>query len=304
LVLTNVSINVAAGGPGATGAQGGDGGPPVSSCTPGGTLQNGTPGGAGNGATTGSYGPSGYSPSTGTAGKPGGVGSNGGAAPTCGQTGGPVCVQQAYGLVNGDYTSNQNCCVQNGGVGTTCVACTAMPTPLSGGTGTSGCGSTGSAGGAPGTGGGASIALFVWNETVTVNGSGITTVGGGPGGAGGPGGPVYPGGAGAPGAQSPQLVSSACSQQTVGGNPVCVASYKPLDGGAPGGSGFSGGIGGQGGGGNGGDSYCWYVGVGSGGKVSADTFTSAHGQPGPGGLGGNQGGGVSQGTNGASLQHN
>jgi hypothetical protein len=302
LVLTDVSINVAAGGPGATGVQGGDGGPPVPPCTPGGTLQNGTPGKAGGGAPAGGYGASGYSPSTGAAGTSGLPGSNGSNAPTCGETGGPDCVQ-AFGLVNGDYTTASNCCIQNG-VGSTCVACTVALTPLSGGTGIAGCGSTGSGGGAPGTGGGASIGLFVWNESVTVNGSSITTVGGGAGGNGGPGGPVYPGSAGAPGAQSPQLVSSACSQQTVGGNPVCVAAYKPLDGGSPGGSGFSGGIGGQGGGGNGGDSYCWFVGVGSGGKVNADSFTSAHGQTGPGGLGGNQGGGTSQGTKGASLQHN
>jgi len=295
LNLNNVVITVAAGGAGGDGLQGVDGGAPGSACSVGTTLAPGDAGIPGLGATAGVPSASGYQPSTGKNGSQGDPGSNGSAAPQCGQANGPQQALQARQVVNNDYTTG-TCC------GTTCVACATPPTTLCGGAGTPGCGSTGSAGGAGGTGGGASIGVFVFNETVTINGTSIATAGGGHGGDGGLGGPVYNGSLGAPGGQSSQFVSTACTPQTVGGNPVCVQQYKPLDGGSPGGQGYSGGTGGQGGGGSGGDSFCWFIGTGA--TVNVDAVTTANCQPGPGGPGGDQGGGTSQGAPGASLPHN
>jgi hypothetical protein len=274
LTLENVAVSVAAGGPGGTGGQGVDGGPPPATCAVGVTMQPGSPGAAGNGASVGTYDVNGFHPSTGSTASPGGPGSNGTAGPACGQTGGPG-EMQAWQVVTNHYSSDSNCC------GTTCSTCPGNATAFCGGQGTPGCGSTGSAGGAGGTGGGASIGVFVWNETVTLDGtSSITTSAGGQGGPGGPGGPVYQGSQGAPGAQSTQVFSTACTPMA---GPVCIQSYQPLDGGSPGGPGYSGGIGGQGGGGAGGDSICIVSHQGSSVTTTASCTHGAGGTPGAGG---------------------
>jgi hypothetical protein len=283
LVLSNVDINVAAGGAGDTGSTGSAGAAGASgacSATSDGLSgSNGTPGA---GAVAGTFAAGGFTPNSGMAGVTSGTdGHNGGqpAAAVC-NTVENDCVFDCSGC---SVDTAYSCCNTAGSCGN---------------------GGTGSGPGGPGSGGGSSIGVYVWAATVTVTGGAITTLGGGNGGDGGPGGTPGTGTLGPSGA--PGKIPSSCSNSChlVAGEPVCTCKAGTLlttcAAAGPGTRGGDGGQGGQGGGGSGGFSYCWYQG--GGGMVTAST--SAMCTPGPAGSGGSQNAGTSQGANGAAGMHN
>ena len=264
LFLSDVAIDVIAGGAGTTGGVGATAGSAGASCAPGAGGNAGS-GAEGNGASAGTYSASGYSPTTGGTGVTGPTGGNGTAAPSSG-AGAPTCVDGVF-------------CSPSGMPG----ICIESNPQSCGGVGTSGCGGLGSTGGNGGTGGGSSIGVFLWDSAaVTVAGSAIATGNGGNGGNGGAGGAIGSGTAGAAGAAG-NPVSSSCVTAT------CTPSTAKITGtaGAAGGTGGKGGQGGQGGGGSGGDSYCYYVGGTGSDNLGATSTTCT---PGSGGLGGDQGG--------------
>jgi hypothetical protein len=283
--LRNVIIDVAAGGAGVPGGVGSSAGSTPTSCSAG-TGGVGSTGGAGSAAPAGTWGAGGYVLGVASPGLPGGDGLNGTAAPASGQPNGPTCV------------SDDRC-------PTTRIdpSCTAIPANSCGTAGTNGCGAYGSSGGYGGSGGGATVGIFAWGATVTLDGPpGKVTVGaGGNGGNGGPAGTPGTGSASAGGAPGPQACQS-CVVQGSGMAAYCELRQCGSGGaaGGKGGTGGNGGPGGRGGGGSGGDSLCYVAG--GGGSVTT-TWPSTYCTFSTGGLGGNQGG-ASQGATGNAGVHN
>lgn len=251
LILSNVSVHVAAGGAGipATGTV--TNGMTPSSCSSGTGVGAGTAGTAGT-TTAGGYSASGYAPGNGGPGGPGGSGANGTAAPAvpspctttvtycktvCPILAPPYCTQP----------SQYEC-----GCGYTEPSC---PTA-----GTNGCGGTGGSGGNGGNGGGASVGVFVGGSSVVFQAVAghATALSPGAGGngsngqTGGTGGGASDGTAGNPGING----SENCSDGTNGACVSCTV-VPGTPGGAKGGNGLAGGAGGTGGGGAGGDSLCY-----------------------------------------------
>ncbi|HSQ63643.1 MAG TPA: hypothetical protein VLM85_10535 [Polyangiaceae bacterium] len=266
LTLDQVVADIAPGGAGTTGADGTAGANATDAGCAASTGANGGAGAAGTGGAAGTFSASGYLSTNGGDAGNGGVGQNG----TAGGAG---------DCMSGCETSLGQC--SSGCQPTYGQKCAAN--------GISGCGGGGGGGGSYGTGGGASIALFVWDAHVTLFGGSFTTSNGGNGGNGGNG---VNGGSGTAGAAGS---SSACVTQIT--TPTCatfgctatISQSTPLNGGVAGGTGGAGGVGGQGGGGSGGVSYDIVQG-GDGGVVVNGSPKLAHGDGGAGGaLGGASG---------------
>jgi hypothetical protein len=259
LTISNVAMNVAAGGGGTPGTAGTLGGPPKT-CTGAGTGASGVAGVVGAGAFNGTYAATGFVPSSGGTGNPGFAGSNG-VSPAA-----PACVT----------VDTVNC-------GGTYPACTT--TPMSGqccaAAGGIGCGSSAAGGGNPGSGGGASIGVFGGGGTTTFGPLvAIETGAGGAGGSGGAGGM----GTGSTGAESSTEIDTKCGITTNPvGTKICGVAASAVGCTGPGSTGGNSGVGGQGGGGAGGDSYCYAT---ASGGATATGVTCSHGS---GGAGGNQG---------------
>jgi hypothetical protein len=251
------------GGPSACGHVGGQGGPPGRGFNPGGPGQEGAVG------TTGGPGAPGSS-QNGTVGDPGAPGdpgnhADGGSAIVSADVSGFL---QEHADAGGSGANGQGGGGGGGGGGGD-DSCDSFGSSGGGGGG-GGCGGTGGSGG---EGGGASIALYVWNSTVSVEDSTLATGDGGGGGTGGDGGAGGEGGPGGPGGPYGGGV-----EQDDAGN------------GAAGGVGGDGGDGGAGGGGGGGPS----IGIlcAGGGAIAADSGnTFSLGSGGPGGAGGEGAGG-------------
>ncbi|HEY3819208.1 MAG TPA: hypothetical protein VGL81_18695 [Polyangiaceae bacterium] len=249
LTLTNVDIQVAAGGAGASGTIGGIGAAaPTPPCTQdpncASTATPGTPG-------QGTYGASGFIPG------------NGGLA----QAGYPGCSGTA-GKPGSSATAGR------------CETDECNGYSVSGASGNAGCGGGGGAGGGGGFGGGASIGVFSGGGTVGLSSVTIQTGTGGHGGSAGAGGPGAQGSAGTAGANG---TYNSCT--TSEGKCTSTGPF-PLTGGAAGGTGVTGGTGGTGGGGAGGDSFCYAT---PSGGTTAAGVTCNHGSGGLPGSGGNQG---------------
>jgi hypothetical protein len=263
VALTNVDIQVAAGGAGQSGSVG-TSSQPVTPCTAvsgANAGAAGSPAGATPPTTSAQYTGGGYMPANGGPGGTGGAGQNGSPAPT------PPFVNDILG-----------CQV-------VISSCQVNSTDSYGGMGTNGCGTTGAAGGTGGDGGGASIGIYVWGTAaVTLAGGTITTGGGGKGGSGGAAGaqlaPVAPK-AGAPG---PMVCEAASSCGTKPSCALTCQTHGSAAGGAAGGPGGEGAAGAQGGGGSGGDSYCYVTGGGAPAVSASPTAICAEGPAGSGGL--------------------
>jgi len=220
-----------------TAATGGDGTTPPTPPPTGNTTCNGlsscadgaqgATGGAGTPAPTGSFGANGFTAASAGGGLGGGPGHNG-TAGTAGET--------------------QTGCVNSCGAAPGCASGPATGTN-SGGTGTCGCGGVGGTGGGAGTSGGASVGVYVFGATLTIDQS---TVRAGHGGAGAPGANGGGGGAGTTGAAG---ASSFCAGSCAYDGSQCILTGTSLFGGGAGGHGGPGGVGGTGGGGAGGPSY-------------------------------------------------
>ncbi len=269
LTLDTVVINVGVGGVGTNGVDGVTGaGATNVGCTSS-DGSNGSTGSSGGGASSGGLSATGFSTQNGGDAGTGNVGDNG----TGGGTG--ACM---------------NTCDTVGG---TCqTQCTILTNQQEcGSAGLAGCAGQGGGGGSFGTGGGASIAVFVWDAHVTVFGGSFASSNGGNGGQGGDGGAGGGGTNGEAGAaggcavlQQPQCGLNKCTSVLV--------SATTLNGGTAGGIGGTGGNGGQGGGGSGGDSYAIVTG-GDGGVTLNNSPTLAHGDGGTGG--------AASGTNGVAA---
>jgi len=248
LTLTDVIVNVSAGGDGAPGDAGSPGDAGGGECVPG---DSGTPspGAPGLGAEAGTFDDGGwesYSGAAGTGGAPGG-GVDGGAG-TC-----LACGTCGVVVITCKFTTN--------GVD----SC--------GSPGVAGCGGAAGGGGNGGGGGGSSIGVFVWDATVSMNGGSVQTSNGGRGGTGGTAGP---GGAGDPG-----IAGEAGAPCSVSCNTSCNGVSGEGEAGAPGGAGTGGSAGGLGGGGSGGSSYA--IAQGGQANVTVTTTSLAHGDAGSGG---------------------
>ena len=254
LMMTNVQIDVGAGGPGVSTAKGGNGPAAVGTC-PAGTGLAGTAGAQGSGAAIGGFDISGYQPAVAASGVLGTAGANGvaGTAGTC----------------------------------VTCGTCGAFPTcdfipdpgpQTCGKTGASGCGGGPGVPGAAATGGGTSIGVYAWDAAITITGGKIKSGDGGNGGNGGGGGNGGAATAGVAGAPAAPCVT-ACAADAAG--LVCTMTKAAGLGGAAGGAGGLGGAGGTGGGGGGGSSFAIYQG--SVGVVNPSGTTLVHGKAGTGG---------------------
>jgi hypothetical protein len=281
LTLTNVAIQVAAGGAGAAGTQGPSGTTPTGNCTPS-CAAPGAAGATGAGGSQDTYvngGPSYYGNGSMGLG-PGGTGCN--------------------GTAGGNGTSFTTCGLALDGNG-------CGNTPDSSGPGNPGCGGGGGGPGLGGIGGGPTIGVVAASGSITFL-AGVT-IRTGNGGAGGPGGP---GGAGGmpspPSTGTPATERSGCVNTPVGCKPVgtedpcscTLGTQTTVPGGTPGGPGAMGASGGAGGGGAGGDSLCYsYGGV----ATVTGTPTCMAGAGGVGGLDGN-GGTAGQGATGRSGMHN
>jgi hypothetical protein len=273
LVLNDVSVVVPAGGTGATGGMGGIGATGASGGCP--SQAGGGVGSIGAAGPEGSYSALGYTPAATGAAAAGGQGQVGTVPPLVA----PNCTAAEV------YTS---CAPGTAGLcflGDMETVCSGSPA--------SGCGGLGGFGGTTGGGGGSSVALFLWNEAVTLNGGSLTSGNGGRGGVGGPGGPGGAGGSGASGT----TVSQGRYDTECSGRNTCTPTFAYVD--PPSGTkGDTGGTGGQGGGGAGGDSYAYYAG-GSSTVTVPDAAMTTTLVPGTAGLGGSP-----NGNTGTALPHN
>ena len=268
LTLDSIVTDIGAGGsgvdgtPGAMGASANDAGCTTSDGGPGGTGANGTGGSAGGFSSTGYVATNGDDAGMGAQGQ-GGTAFGQGQCQTC---------QAFVGTCPGNCGfGNQQVCGTNG---------------------RSGCGGVGGSPGAFGTGGGSSIAVFVWDAKVTIFGGSLAASNGGNGGNGGAGGD---GGAGTNGVDGSTAICP-----TSLSNPGCLNNFctgilnssTTLAAGTAGGAGGSGGTGGQGGGGSGGVSYTIVQG-GDAGSVTLNANPKLlHGDGGTGGAAGGAGGGA------------
>lgn len=257
--LTNVDVQVAAGGNGQPGTQGPPGSTPVSNLCATDTGNPGTNAPPGQGAPLGSWSASGFAPNAGSTGTTGGVGHNGlpGAPGAC-------------------VSSVQAC------EGTPPCSLSTLSGQLCAGSGHPGCGGGGGGPGTPGTGAGSSVAVFAWKSQVI----GTGTFNSGPGGTGGEGGaPGQPAGgstgsAGADLSQAATCTTDYCNPQHTAFCCTAKTSTFAAAGGA-GTLGGTGGFGSNGGGGSGGNSYCFVSG--GGGTVTAAAAVCTPGTPGTGG---------------------
>jgi len=247
LQLAAVDIKLAHAGDGSAGAPGTPASAAVSSCNP----ADGAAGvaGARGSAVAGQFSAQGYTPGDGRAGTPGSAGAAG-----------------SRSLAR-EASANTYACQSPCGE--------ALPVTLpKGEDGRAGCGGPGGAAATPGSGGGSSVALYVWGADVQADGGFLQAGDGGDGGAGAEGGK---GGRGAPGVNG-------AAGRVVTIEPSCCGD--PTNVSAPGGTGMAGGDGGRGGdaaGGSGGFSYAVYVG-GSGRFEAKQTVLQA-GAKGKGGAG-------------------
>ena len=270
IALTNVVINVAAGGAGATGTPGTPAAPPGTGCAAG-NSSPGTPAGAASATSPTTYSSLGFTASSGNAGPSGNPGGNGSLAQSgtgagCG-VGATICDTFPCG-------PHDN--------GTICAP--------AGAPGTAGCGGLGGGGGRGGTGGGSSIGVFAWDAKII---AASATISAGAGGLGGSGGSV---GAPSTGTAEPArsaFVYTACSPTTAN---TCTTMTRYAVIGTAGAAGGSGSAGSVGGGGAGGDSYAVY-------KGGAATFTGTTTTLVAGAAGG-AGGGNPAGPRGTSAQTN
>jgi len=262
LVLDEVKVATGDAGDGVSGGAAADGLDGVGTCPNG----NGTGGGSAADGSHGSgqYSASGYAAGDGQRGDDGIDGSNG----TQGSDPGTASCS--------DITPNGGQC-----------SCGTVAVPIPRGQG--GCAGEGGEGGALGTGGGSSVALFVWAATVTTNGGALTSGDGGDGGSGAPGGA---GGEGASGSRPVLQCTQDCEDSECpapsGGS--CSSSltnclvFDPLTiVGSMGGRGGDGENGGMGGSGAGGDSYAAYVG--GAGTLTTNFTATTFGAAGSGGIG-------------------
>jgi hypothetical protein len=224
LTLKDVIVIAGSGGNGADGTNGATSGAPGVGNCPSGTGASGTTGDAGAPAPAASFDAGGFVPRGGGNGSTGGSGQNG---------------------VTGDPGTCEKCC--GGGL----LGCTnGTNTPSCGETGSSGCAGGGGSGGLGGQGGGASVALFVADGHVTVQGGELRTGKGGKGGNGGLGASGGSGSTGSTGGSGP-ICPTSCS--------LVACSNEKAGKGGDGSLGGSGGAGGRGGGGAGGSSYSYVV---------------------------------------------
>jgi hypothetical protein len=248
LMMDNVDVIVAKGGDGAIGVPGvpGTGGSPLG-CDVVGDGANGQMAGApGVGAPIGTFSANGYTAPSGFAGSDGQPGHNGSVSMIP-----PRCVACYTGCSVGRYS---------------CEPTTPAPSSC-GQPGKAGCGGTEGKAGNGAAGGGSSIALYLWDATVSVEGGKLQSDAGGTGAAGGVGGS---GGLGAIGAEGKQgdACDIGCSWDDALGCQPGTRIGGP--GGAPGGKGGDGTKGGDGGGGAGGFSFAIYQG-GSGKATTSST---------------------------------
>lgn len=258
LTLEAVGVFVADAGAGANGNAGAWG-------HPGGAIDPAgcSPGNAGPGTPAkfdwtyprpGEFSSSGYSPANGRDGNDGTSGENG-TKPTLLAT----CVRGCTKLVSS-------------------TSCPAAPDSC-GTEGKAGCGGEAGKGGGAGMGGGSSIALYVWDATVSVSGSSLQASNAGRGGTGGPGGRGGDGGFGVSGL----VPTSACTKCTFvsgtgGGFYTGVTEIGRGTAGGPGGVGGPGTDGSPGTNGSGGFSYAVYRNASA--QVTLDATVSAHGDAG------------------------
>lgn len=264
--MVGVDVTAASGGDGTTPPTPGPAGNSTcnkNSCSDGakgGTGGNGTPGGAGT------FVESGYAP------KNGGAAGNGGP----GHAGTP-----------GGAGQSADNCLFDCTPAPTCANGTSFGT-ATGGTGSCGCGGLGGAAGGGGASGGASIGVYVYGATLTIDHS---TVRAAHGGAGAPG---AGGGAGGTGTAGTAGSTAFCAGSCFYNGTQCLLSGSQVNGGSKGGAGGAGGSGGTGGDGAGGPSYgIVYAGGGSA-NIAATTSI----QTGAGGAGS---GGAPSGASGASF---
>ncbi len=225
LTLNNVEVSIANGGDGASGGAGATGPAATGTCEAGDGGVSTDIGAKGFGADAGWFASGTYATMTGGAGGQGGTGGPG----TPGGSG--TCVEQVT------CTGAALCSKVDAGL-------------YCGAEGKAGCGAPGGLGGPGGASGGSSIALLVWDATVSLSDCVLSALSGGNGGAGGAGGASGAPTNGVAGNPS-QNVNTQCGtvtcQQTTG--------LAAGDGGSAGGTGGLGAPGGTGGDGAGGDSF-------------------------------------------------
>jgi hypothetical protein len=259
VLLDGVEVSVVAGGPGATGSAGAQGAMGSGTCTIVGDGGNGSPGDPGTGGTVGTFGASGFTP---------------GSSGTTGATGGAA----NDGTAGGQGSSNPNCADScspppPAACGACAIGSYATATADPGYPGYPGCPGAPGGGGGPGYGGGASVAIYSWGATVTVQNGSLTAGDGGQGGNGGI------GGSGGTGIQGAAGQASACATTCVcengwEGTACYTDGIVPISGGNGGAPGGTGGLGGQGGGGAGGWS-CTTFAHGTGANGVAGTVTQS-----------------------------
>jgi hypothetical protein len=259
LVMTDVNVDLGPGGAGAAGIVGTAGAAGAASC-PVGTGTPGTAGTPGTGAPAGTFDPTNeYTPAQGTGGNAtataGGDGTTAGGAGTCVQCG--TCALSLT-LLSCDFTPDP--------AGMTC-----------GNPGTTGCGGLPGGPGAAASGGGASVGVFAWDASVTINGGNIKSGDGGNGGVGGTGGTSGTATKGAAGTNA-----ALCTTSCLFAAGACTDVKSRGIGGVAGSAGALGGVGGAGGGGGGGSSFAIYQG-GAGVVTTGSGATLAHGKAGAGG---------------------
>jgi hypothetical protein len=254
LWLSNVTIAAADGGAGSPGEQGAPGGPGAAvnaTCAPGDGAAGMFVGSRGADASAGTFGPNGYEPAHGATGGDGEAGHAGTEAPA------PSCCETQPGT-----------CSQRGAPG---------------------CGGPGGHGGAGGRGGGSSVALYLWDAQVFVEGGALRA---GNGGNAGPRGAAGSGGTGAAGRMGDNAACPFCIDLPPYSGTQCYVATIP---GTQAGTGGNGQAGGEGGAGANGFSYAVFQGGAAKLEISPDTVLtfgaagkSADGAPGSAGPIGHQ----------------
>jgi hypothetical protein len=254
LVLQNVEIQTAAAGKGANGTKGANGAAADDTCTPS-TGADGAAAVATPATASGKFSVSGYAPSPGIKGNDGNDGKAGTKPTGSSQSG-------CYHCTNPGTNPGQVC----------------GSTWTHDATGYAGCGGIAGKGGTAGGGGGSSIALFVWDASVTLSGGTLTAGNGGQAGEGGPGGtPSAP----TKGADDSEPCSKSCTSLDTPFRCILGSTTTLFSAGTTGGKGTAGGKGGDGAGGN---SYGIYKGGSA--TVTVAGVSYVVGAPGTGGVAG------------------
>ncbi len=260
LALTNVAIDLAAGGVGVPAVAGKGGAGPTTTCATPGTGAPGLGATPGVAAGPGTFTAAGYVPANGTSGGDGNPGQNG-----------TLTAPDSHICINAGKT----CTEINTGIS---ICSYISSTSQSGGAGAPGCAGAPGGRGTGGGGGGSSVGVFSAGAAVKLTGGSVRSGSGGTGAGGGAGGPGTPGSAGSTGA-----TYFNCGECGFNAANACVQTTVNLLGGVggPGGGGTSGG---GGGGGSGGSSFALYAQGGATFDVSAGTALTA-GMAGAGGTG-------------------